>query len=37
MQNAKESFTDNPGRNILRPFDVLPNFLFTTSEMKGDY
>ena len=24
----------NHGHNILRMFDVLPNFLFTTSEMK---
>ena len=23
--------------NILRPFDVLPNFPFTTSETKRDY
>ena len=27
----------NPGGNILRLFDVLPNFLFTTSETKHDY
>ena len=27
----------NPGHNIFRPFDVLPNFSFTTSEMNRDY
>ena len=27
----------NPGHNILRLFDILPNFLFTTSEKNGDY
>ena len=27
----------NHGHNILRLFDTLPNFLFTTSEMKRDY
>ena len=27
----------NPGLNILRLFDVLPNFLFTTSETMRDY
>ena len=34
---AKENFADNHGHNILRLFDVLPNFLFTTSETKCDY
>ena len=29
---AKENFTDNGGYNILRLFDILPNFPFTTSE-----
>ena len=28
---------DNYGHNILRIFDVLPNFPFTTSETKRDY
>ena len=27
----------NQFQNILRHFDVLPNFSFTTSEMMGDY
>ena len=27
----------NLGHNILRFFDVLPNFPFTTSETNGDY
>ena len=27
----------NPGHNILRLFDVLPNFAFTTSELKRDH
>ena len=27
----------NHGHNILKPFDVSPNFLFTTSETKPDY
>ena len=27
----------NHFHNILRLFDVLPNFLFTTSETKNDY
>ena len=27
----------NQFHNILRLFDVLPNFPFTTSEMMGDY
>ena len=34
---AKENFADNDGHNILRLFDVLPNFSFTTSERKSDY
>ena len=33
---AKENFTDNPGDNIFRRFDVLPNFLFITCERKHD-
>ena len=28
---------NNYGQNILRLFDALPNFLFTTSEVKRDY
>ena len=28
--------TNNHGRNILRLFDVLRNFPFTTGETKGD-
>ena len=30
-------FADNPGHDILRVFDVLLNFTFTTSETKRDY
>ena len=29
--------TNNHGNNIMRPFYILPNFSFTTSEMKRDY
>ena len=29
--------TNIPGYNVLRLFDVLPNFLFNTSETKCDY
>ena len=35
--NAKENFTDNHFHNILRLFDVLPNFAFTTGETMRDY
>ena len=34
---SKKSFADNQFHNISRPFDVLPNFAVTTSEMIGDY
>ena len=33
---TKENFADNQFHNILRLFDVLPNFPFTTSETMGD-
>ena len=36
-QNAKENFSDNLDHNILRFFDVLGNFSFTTSEANRDY
>ena len=36
-QKAKENFADNQIHNILRLFDVLPNFPSTTSETMGDY
>ena len=36
-QKAKENFTDNPDHNVLRLFDVFPNFVFTTNETKLDY
>ena len=37
-QKANENFADNHFHNILRLFDILPNFLFTTSEkMRNDY
>ena len=35
--NAKESFADNHFHNILRLFDVLATFPFTTSETMRDY
>ena len=35
--NAKENFSDNHFRNILRFFDVLPDFPFTTIEAMRDY
>ena len=34
LEHAKQSVTD--ALNILRLFDTLPNFLFTTSETKRD-
>ena len=34
---SKRNFADNQFHNILRLFDVLPNFPFTTSETIGDY
>ena len=33
----KKNLADNHGHNILRIFDVFPNFTFTTSETKLDY
>ena len=36
-EKAKQSFEDNDGHNILRVFDTLPIFCFTTSETKRDY
>ena len=33
----KNNFLENHGHNILRLFNVLPNFPFTTSEKKCDY
>ena len=36
MKN-KIKFADNHFHNILRLFDVLPNFPFTTGETIGDY
>ena len=36
-KNAKENFSDNLGHNVLRDFDVLPNFSFFTSETNRDY
>ena len=33
----KNWLTLQPGHNILRLFDVLPNFSFTTSETDRDY
>ena len=35
-QNVKKKISDNLGHNILRHFDVLPNFSFTTSETNRD-
>ena len=34
---TKENVVDNHFDNILRLFDALPNFAFTTSETMGDY
>ena len=34
---GKENYADNPGHNIMRIFDLLPNFPFLTSERKPDY
>ena len=34
---AKENFSDNHFHNILRLFDVLPNFPFTASETMRDF
>ena len=36
-EKAKQNFADNHFHNILRFFDVLPNFPLTTSETMGDY
>ena len=36
-EKVKENFADNDGHNILRLFDVLPNFSVATSEIKRDY
>ena len=36
-QKAKEGFEDNHFHNILRLFDVLPNFHFTKNETMRDY
>ena len=34
---VEENFEDNHFHNILRLFDVFPNFPFTTSETMRDY
>ena len=36
-QKAQENFAGYHDHDILRLFDVLPNFSFTASETKGDY
>ena len=36
-KKQEESFSDNPGNNIVGLFGVLLNFPFTTSEKKCDY
>ena len=36
-EEHKKKLQDNHFHNILRLFDVLPNFLFTTSETMRDY
>ena len=36
-RKRKENFAGNRAHNILKLFDVLPNFLLTTSETKQDY
>ena len=35
--NAQENFADNHFHNILKLFDVLPNFALTTGEKMRDY
>ena len=35
--SCSEILRDNDFHNVLRLFDVLPNFLFTTRETMGDY
>ena len=37
IKKAKEIFADNRFHNILRLFDILPNFPFITSETMHDY
>ena len=37
QKKQKKRFSDNHSYNILRLFDVLTSFLFTTSETMGDY
>ena len=37
FQSKTNNFADNILYNICIPFDVLPNFLFTTSETTHDY
>ena len=35
--SGKGNYADNSGHNIMRIFDLLPNFPFFTSERKPDY
>ena len=37
LKILKKGFVDNQFHNILRFLDVLPNFLFTTTETMFDY
>ena len=37
IADEPKEFSYNDGQNILRLFDTIPNFLFTTSEAKRDY
>ena len=37
IKRKKKFFSENPGHNISRFSDVLPKFIFTTSETKCDY
>ena len=37
LRKAKGFWNYNHGHNIMRMFDVFPNFHFTTSERKPDY
>ena len=37
IKTHNQAYVYNYGHNILRIFDVLPNFPFTTSEPRPDY
>ena len=37
IKRTKKNFADNQGHNKMRCFDISPNFLLSTSEMKRDF